>query len=102
MKQYFVRALCERNSDVVTAFPLGKRIFRDLPIWISMSENEGLMAYRIGGVTVQGDEPSNVIHAAFTPKVVDGGKARIQRRRARCDLTMDHADPEDTRLSELA
>jgi hypothetical protein len=79
------------------------------------------MAYQVGGVTVQGDEPSNVIYAAFTPKVADGGKARILRRRValscsadalglkapdgfrfREDLTMERADPEDTRPSEMA
>lgn len=95
------------------------------------------MTYQVGGVTVQGDEPSNIIYAAFTPKVVDGGKARIlafrdarkfggpvflppllyERAKAEGhdmrayvkqglipvgDLNMDHADPEDTRPSELA
>lgn len=73
------------------------------------------MTYQVGGVTVQGDEPSNVIYAAFTPKVGDGAKARILRRRRTLgleymfhgstlpdDLAMGHADPEDTRPSELA
>jgi hypothetical protein len=41
---------------------------------------------------------SNVIHCDFNPKTADGGKVRMQRRRAAvkrasaCDLTMDHAD----------
>lgn len=62
------------------------------------------MSYRIGDVEMQGSEPSNVIYAAFTPKVVDGGKARIKRQRdmkfrlgapardVADDLIMDHAD----------
>jgi hypothetical protein len=54
----------------------------------------------------------DVIHATFTPKVTDGGKARILRSRNRLDakalgmtppdgfrfrddLSMEHADPED-------
>jgi hypothetical protein len=56
---------------------------------------------------------SNVIHATFTPKTTDGGKARILAHRYAInlsepvfdwrfeDLTMDHADPEEAR-SELA
>lgn len=42
------------------------------------------MSYRIGDVEMQGEQPidsHNVIRAAFTPKVVDGGKARIKRQR---------------------
>ncbi len=57
------------------------------------------MSYRIGDVEMQGKEPSNVIYAAFTPKVVDGGKARIKARRhllfkpeAACELSMREAD----------
>jgi hypothetical protein len=59
------------------------------------------MSYRIGDVEMQGTEPAdnNVIRAAFTPKVVDGGKARIKARRYRlfptegaCDLSMREAD----------
>jgi hypothetical protein len=64
------------------------------------------MPYRIGDVEMQGEQPihTNVIRAAFTPKVVDGGKARIKRQRdmkfrigapardVADDLIMDHAD----------
>jgi len=60
----------------------------------------------VGTVEVQGEQPSNIINVAFTPKQTDGGKARILRKRDnfrfripseptvnRCDdLTMDHAD----------
>jgi hypothetical protein len=59
------------------------------------------MTYRIGDVSMQGNEPvhTSVIRAAFTPKVVDGGKARFKARRDRlfaregaCDLSMREAD----------
>jgi hypothetical protein len=50
------------------------------------------MTYQVGGVTVEGDQPSNVIVLAFGKKVTDGGRARITRRRTQCDLTMDHVD----------
>jgi hypothetical protein len=73
------------------------------------------MTYRVGDIVVQGDDPSNIIHAVFG-RPNDDGKARILRRRValscsaeslrlmaldvfrfRDDLTMDHAAPEDTR-----
>lgn len=57
------------------------------------------MSYRIGGVEMQGSEPSNVIHAVFGRMTTDGGKARIKARRhllfnpeAACDLSMREAD----------
>ncbi len=53
-----------------------------------------------------------VIHATFLLVKSDGGKSRVLRRHPKfklgtsCDraddLKMDHADPEDTRPSELA
>jgi hypothetical protein len=79
------------------------------------------MSYRVGGVVVQGNEPSNITHVVFRRKTNDGGKAGLPRRRVALscstdalDLvasdafrfrdvpTVDHADPEDTRPSELA
>lgn len=55
-----------------------------------------------------------VVNVSFGRKTADGGKARILARRhdriaaahramsQRDDLTMDHADPADTRPSEIA
>jgi hypothetical protein len=77
------------------------------------------MTYRVGGVAVQGNEPSNIIHAVFRRKTNDGGKAERRRVAPSCGaeslnliasdhlrfcdhLTMDHLHPEDTRPSELA
>lgn len=65
------------------------------------------MTYRIGDLTVQGEQPAhtNIIRAAFTPKTVDGGKARIQARRhtrpeGGCGLSMLRADPALPLLTE--
>jgi hypothetical protein len=50
----------------------------------------------------------DVVNVSFGQPPKDGGKARILARRKACglrkpdDLAMDHADPEDTRPSELA
>jgi hypothetical protein len=79
------------------------------------------MTYRVGDVVVQGNEPSNITHVVFRRKTNGGGKAGLPRRRVALscstdalDLvasdafrfrdvpTMDNADPEDTRPSELA
>jgi hypothetical protein len=79
------------------------------------------MTYRVGDVVVQGDKPSNIIHLVFGRRTNDGGTARTLRRRvalscsaesldlmmldacrSRDGLTTEHADPEDTRPSELA
>lgn len=62
---------------------------------------------QVGGISVSGEPASNVIEIAFKPKQTDGGRDRINRRRAnfkyrldnnplvdiRDDMMMDHADP---------
>lgn len=67
------------------------------------------MTYEVGSVTIQGEQPTNVIQAVFGRKTTDGGKERILRKRDnykmripsapitdhRDDLMMDHADPSD-------
>lgn len=73
------------------------------------------MTYNIGGVTVHGEQPSNVISVAFGRKVTDGGKARIKARRDVLGLSdgapdyqvdsdslvMLHADVVDTSPCEM-
>lgn len=74
------------------------------------------MTYEVGSVTIQGEQPTNVIQAVFGRKTTDGGKERILRRRGNfrfslpavptrntCDdLAMDHVDngmPSDSAYS---
>jgi hypothetical protein len=66
------------------------------------------MAYRVGDVEVQGEQPSNVIALVFGRKTTDGGKSRIRSHRrllfqqeGECDLSMREADVVDTSPSEM-
>ena len=53
------------------------------------------MAYRIGELELQGQEPSNVVHLVFGKKTIDGGRARIISRRL-----ASMPKPDDTAPSE--